>query len=261
MKPVIHVNINVKTLLPEDLSFLSLQGSHPELYFAGDVIDELSKDKLGNLIKDVTEAKFSPTIHAPFYDLNAGAQDPRIRAITLERFLWAIDTAARLKAAQIVIHPGYGPWILTKRFDIWLGRAKENLNKIVAKASELGIRIAFENIYDTHPRDLAALIEQFPKETVGVCFDIGHFNLFSETSMKTWLDTLGPRIFEVHLHDNSGDDDDHIALGDGIIKFGPLLDWFSKPGNRPYLTLEMEQRTHVIKSIHRVNDWMAGIKD
>ncbi|MFZ2958255.1 MAG: sugar phosphate isomerase/epimerase family protein [Candidatus Ozemobacteraceae bacterium] len=261
MKPAIHVNIAVKNLVPEDLRFLSVQGLHPEFYFSGDVLDEMSPEKLDALIRDTAEAKFVPTIHAPFYEMNLGAVDPRIRVVARERLHGTLDIAARFKASQMVVHPGYGPWVFTKHISSWLGRAKDELAMLVEKAGKLGIRLAFENIYDSHPADLASVIEPFSKEMVGVCFDAGHFNLFSETSMKTWLEVLGPRIFEVHLHDNLGGDDDHIAVGDGTVKYGPLTDWLRKPGNRPILTLEMEQKTHVIKSIPRVREWVAGIKD
>lgn len=257
MKPEIHVNIAVKDLHPEDLSFLSHQNLHPELYFAGDVIDTMPAEKLDALVKDVAGASFSPSIHAPFYDLNLGALDSKIREVSIERILWTLDVAKRFKACQIVVHPGYNSAILARSFPLWLERAGEGLKRIVSRAAEVGVRVAFENTYDLTPSALLTLLHGLPAATAGICFDIGHFNLHSQTTLREWLDTLGSRIFEVHLHDNLGADDDHIAVGDGTVKFQPLFSWLLKQEKLPLLTLEMEQKTHVIKSIPRVREWLG----
>jgi len=107
---------------------------------------------------------------------------------------------------------------------------------------------------------LAALVEPYPETVAGICFDTGHFNLFSQSAMKNWLEKLGNRLFECHLHDNLGSDDDHIAVGDGTLKYGPLIAWLNAcdSAKRPRLTLEMEQKTHVIKSVIRVKSWFEA---
>ena len=253
----LFVNIRVLPLRLEDFEFLALQNLQPEYYFSGDAVDEYSGEKLDQLTASLEKWKFSPIFHSPFFNLNPGAQDAKIRAVSEERILWALQTAKHLGADQVVVHPGYGPWVPKRSFPHWLERARGSLAKIVAQAADLQIKIAFENIYDPGPEDLAALIALFPPETVGVCFDVGHFNLFSEYSMKTWLDTLGERILEVHLHDNLGTEDDHIAIGDGTVKFGTLLSWLPKHRRQVRLTLEMEQRTHVIKSVARLREWLS----
>jgi sugar phosphate isomerase/epimerase len=253
----LHVNLRFSSTREEDLDFLAVQNLHPELYFSGEDADELSGEKLARLVTTLQAKKLSPILHAPFYDLNFGAFDAKIRAVAQERLLWALQASKTLGSPQIVVHPGYGPYVFSKNFPGWLERAKPVLGNIVAKAKELGIKLAFENIYDTTPEDLRNLVTLFPEETVGVCFDIGHFNLFSEVPLRNWLEELGPRILELHLHDNSGENDDHIAVGDGSVKFAPLLRWYHAVEKKPIRTLEMEQRTHVIKSVQRLKEWFA----
>jgi len=251
----LYVNIRIKNLRDEDLDFLALQKLQPEVYFSGEDIDEISGEKLEKISGDLEKRKFQPAFHAPFYDLNPGAHDPKIREVTQERLLWAVKAAKQIGAKQMVVHPCHGPWVLEKHFETWLERAKSTLSTVVAKALENGLKIAFENIYDTIPEDLLTLINLFPKDQVGVCFDLGHFNLFSEASIKHWFEVLGPRILEVHLHDNLGTRDDHIAVGDGTVKFSGLVSWLKLQEVKPMLTLEMEQKTHVIKSVNRVREW------
>jgi len=245
----------------DDFDFLAVQGLQPELYFSGADIDSISSEKIKDLEKEIADRSFKPILHAPFFDLNPGAFDPKVRILTADRILWALDTAKQFGASQVVIHPGYGQWIFSKNFSSWFARAKETLEKILVRAKSNNVKIAVENIYDIGPEDISALISEFPKDQIGFCFDVGHFNLFSQNSTKLWLDVLGERLFEIHLHDNLGGEDDHIAVGDGTIKFGSLVAWLKCRETMPVITLEMEQKTHVIKSVSRVKEWFESKKE
>lgn len=257
MNPTIFVNLRIIPFSVEDLDFLSHQNLQPEYYFTGKDIDETSENVMTQILEESRKRRFSPIFHSPFYDLNLGAADHKIRAVSEGRVLWALDTAKSFEASQVVVHPGYGANanLGEESFTHWLERAKESISKIVAKADDLRIKIAFENIYDSHPENLCSLIELYPKEVVGVCFDTGHFNLFSETPMKAWLSAFGERTFEVHLHDNSGDADEHIAIGDGTVKFEIVKNWLAQQAKLPKLTIEMRQKTHVVKSIGKLKSW------
>ncbi len=258
--PTLYVNLSYRHMKAEELDFLAIQGLQPELYFSGDDIDTTAPEAFDTLRSDIEARKFTPIWHAPFFDLNVGAHDPKIRSISLERLIWSIDTAKRFGADQIVVHPGFGPYILGKNFSHWFERARPSLDQLIEHAQKAEMRIAFENIYDACPADLAALVEPYPETVAGICFDTGHFNLFSQSAMKNWLEKLGNRLFECHLHDNLGSDDDHIAVGDGTLKYGPLIAWLNAcdSAKRPRLTLEMEQKTHVIKSVIRVKSWFEA---
>lgn len=260
-QPQIYVNVRVNQFQHEDFGFLSVQNLQPEIYFSGEDIDTASDERFEAIRQEIATGSFKPIFHAPFYDLNFGAHDSKLRLLSEERVLWALQTAKRYGASQMVVHPGYGPWVLAKHFHSWLERAKPGLGRIVTQAKEAGIRLAFENIFDDKPEDLLELITSFATDKVGFCFDLGHFNLFSHAPMKQWLDVLGPHIFEVHLHDNLGDRDDHIAIGDGTVKYGPLIAWLRNSATHPLLTLEMEQKTHIIKSVNRVREWFEAPKD
>ncbi len=253
--PEIHVNIAFKYMKAEDFEFLGLQHLHPELYFSGDDADSVATERLDQIKEEMTRRAFRPTFHAPFYDLNPGAHDAKVRQVALERYLWALEMGKKFGARHVILHPGYGPWVLKKDFGGWLNRARAVLDKVVEKARALELKIAFENIYDDSWTELAELIGGYPAEMVGICFDVGHFNIFSEKPMAKWLEALGSRIFELHLHDNMGTEDLHIAIGDGSVKFTPLIQWLRSLDHMPVLGLEMEQKTHVIKSVSRLRQW------
>lgn len=255
MNKPLYVNIDADNMTAEGFEFLACQRLEPELYFSGAAIDTLSPSALDAIRALVAQHKLHPIVHAPFFNLDAGAREPRVQRLFHERLSWAIDAAKSFQASQIVVHPGYGPWVPVRKFEEWLLRAQPVLAEVVDKAGEAGIRLAFENIYDADPGDLSILLQTFPATHVGVCLDIGHFNLFSESGLKVWLEAFGGRLFEVHLHDNFGMEDDHIAVGDGNAKYGQLISWLQGNVADPLLTLEMPEKTHVIKSTNRVRAW------
>lgn len=64
----------------------------------------------------------------------------------------------------------------------------------------------------SNPAEAVMLIdtlnEKAGKECFGFCFDVGHFNLFAK-DFKKYIGMLGKRIKVLHIHDNSGKDDNH----------------------------------------------------
>ena len=61
-----------------------------------------------------------------------------------------------------------------------------------------------------------ALNEKAGKECFGFCFDVGHFNLFSK-DFAGYLGRLGKRVKTLHIHDNSGKDDNHKMPYNGTV--------------------------------------------
>ena len=76
-----------------------------------------------------------------------------------------------------------------------------------------------ENVYEHSPEDILILFENLEKQNVGFCLDTGHQSAFSRTSLTAWLDSLGQYLGQLHLHDNNGKFDDHLAMGKGKINF------------------------------------------
>jgi sugar phosphate isomerase/epimerase len=88
-----------------------------------------------------------------------------------------------------------------------------------------------------------------------VCFDLGHLLAFSTGDFPLWLETLAPVIGHLHLHDNHGDHDSHLALGAGRVPLRETLDYLARLGRRPLITLEPHQEGSLDPSL----DYLAGI--
>ncbi|MGM0600840.1 MAG: sugar phosphate isomerase/epimerase family protein [Candidatus Rifleibacteriota bacterium] len=222
-------------------------------------MDRLEKPVLEKFRTIVEKHNFKPTVHAPFFDLNLGARDNQIRKISFYRMVWAIETAALLKADRVVIHPGYGPMLSDDALESWLKRAEQPLKKLEEIASKANVRIAFENIFDKTPDKLARIIKHLNSETFGICLDIGHFNVFTTENLTKWLEVLGENILEVHLHDNNGKADEHLAFNYGNIDYSQFIEWFENlpPEKKPVLTIEMPHPTHVIQSVNKLRSWLS----
>jgi sugar phosphate isomerase/epimerase len=234
------------------LAFINKARINLEIYFSSHSLDSISLSNVSSLMERL-EYDSSFTIHAPFMDLSPGAVDSRIRDVTMERFSQIFDIAEILKPKAIVFHSGYEKWKYALQIDIWLRNSLITWRPFLKRAADMGLKIAVENIFEDDPANLRLLMESIGSEHFGICFDTGHFNLFSRIPLAEWLRQLKPYIFELHLHDNNKTRDDHIAMGDGTFDFVTL---FSILKDRELIyTIEGHRPEDVLKSIERLKGY------
>jgi sugar phosphate isomerase/epimerase len=194
------------------------------------------------------------TIHSPFMDLSPGAVDSKARAVTIERFSQIFDIARVLKPAAIVFHSGYEKWKYALKTDLWLENSLRTWKPLLERAVDMGLKIAIENIFEDEPANLRLLMEEMGSEHFGICFDTGHFNLFSKVLLIDWMRELATYIVELHLHDNNKTFDDHIAIGKGTFDFDAL---FSTLKNKDLIyTIEGHTPEDVLKSIEKLKEYV-----
>jgi sugar phosphate isomerase/epimerase len=247
--PQVHVPYH---RIGEFLPFLRKHRINLELYFSARALDAVKYSDIREL-KNILDYNPSLTFHSPFMDLSPGAEDLKVRAITLERFSHVFDIAAILNPGVITFHSGYEKWKYALKIETWLENSIQIWRELVQRATEMGIKIAVENIFEDNPENLRLLIEALPSEHFGLCFDTGHFNLFSTISLAEWLDQVRPHIFEIHLHDNTGNADDHLAIGDGNFDFAALFAGLC--GITPVYTIEAHSKEDVFRSIEQLNKY------
>ena len=226
-----------------------------EIYLSAAVLDQLERDDIESLKKKL-DWNPSLTLHAPFMDLNPGAFDPMIRSVTDMRFRQLLNIASMLKPRAAVFHAGYDRWRYGGRKDGWLNNSIDSWHKVMDAASNVGMRVAVENVFDEDPDALGMLIEKVGRKDFGFCFDTGHFNLFSKVPMETWFETLGKNLVEVHLHDNDGTADSHWALGRGKIDFEKFFGLMRKHSAPPVYTIEAHNREDIEISLDRVKSFV-----
>ncbi|MGI5923032.1 MAG: sugar phosphate isomerase/epimerase family protein [Lentisphaeria bacterium] len=178
--------------------------------------------------------------HAPFgpnEDLNVPI--PELRPIMLERLKLALRITADFGVDSIAVHVGNTPECFAAYSLDDLHRAIiQSLEELLPLAERLGVTIAIENIWfpTSTPEKLLDLIAHFRSEHLGICFDSGHANLMAlerhfevSAPINGWkrfgpvpyddkiLEKLLPEITTCHLHDNDGQNDQHLLPGRGNI--------------------------------------------
>ncbi|MDH4028619.1 MAG: sugar phosphate isomerase/epimerase [Nitrospirota bacterium] len=224
-----------------------------EIYFGTRNFDRITLDDIAALKKKLD---YGPrlSIHGPFMDLSPGAVDQKVREVTVKRFSATLDFAAILKPKAIVFHSGYDRWKYDNRVDIWLEGSLDTWRPINERASDMGIDIAIENIFEDDPLHMKLLSEEINSKHFGVCFDAGHFNLFSKLPLSEWLGIIRPHIKELHLHDNSRYADDHLPIGDGDFDFKTLFNEVN--GIDCVHTIEAHSVEDVKRSLERLKEFV-----
>ena len=189
-----------------------------ELYILSADMDALGADWLRRT-KGLLDYGPEISIHAPFMDLSPGAIDEKVRAVTISRFEKALLMARDLGAKTVVFHSGYEKWKYALQIEIWLEKSVLTWGPLIELARGDGIRIAIENIFEDSPENLIALFERLGCQHFGLCFDTGHFNLFSKSPVESWLPPLKKHLIELHIHDNDGSCDAHRPIGEGTFPF------------------------------------------
>jgi sugar phosphate isomerase/epimerase len=205
--------------LKAHLPFILERRQNPEIFFSADALDSLSPAELAQSAAVLKAEGISCTIHSPFMDLNPGSLEPLLRDATMHRFSQVLDAAEVLKPEVMVFHPGFDRWRYGEATGQWLELSVVAWRQVLDRARAIGTVIAVENIFEEEPSTLKALLEAIDDPIFGHCFDVGHWNLFRKVGMEEWFESLGNRIKEVHIHDNSGTRDDHAPPGQGAIDF------------------------------------------
>lgn len=123
-----------------------------------------------------------------------------------------------------------------------------------------GVTVCLENLftgyngvnYQGHCSDASAgaafidkLNKKAGKEVFGLCLDTGHANLLHH-DMRTFIATYGKRIKALHIHDNNGASDKHLAPLTGTIDWNHFCSALKKTGYDGDLSFETFAQTNIV---------------
>ena len=105
------------------------------------------------------------------------------------------------------------------------------------------------------------LNEKAGKKCFAFCLDTGHLNVLGKNP-KTFIHTLGSRIEILHLHDNRGWNDDHLAPYTGSIIWKDVLDALKEVGYNGNLSFETFRQMELTRLDREVVPiWLRTIHD
>jgi sugar phosphate isomerase/epimerase len=109
-----------------------------------------------------------------------------------------------------------------------------------------------ENVYERGPHQIRPLLDALDSSHVGFCFDTGHANAFGSASYEEWLEALGGRLGENHIHDNNGATDEHQPVGEGTFPFPEFLERVRKRNLDPILTVESHSEEGLMRMVKNI---------
>lgn len=240
----------------EHRSYVLDQCINPELYLPSESLDTLDKGVLRSFADELAGRGLSCTIHATFMDLNPGSVDRAVREVTRQRVEQTLDCAEIMQARVVVFHPGYSRLTYGSASDIWVNNTVEFWKRQQDRICRAGCQVALENIFEEEPSTLLQVLEQLDRSLFGHCFDTGHFNMFATVSLEEWFRVLGSFIVESHLHDNHGQADEHLPVGEGEIDFRKVTDLLEQYAPQAVWTLEAHSRERLERARTAIQQYL-----
>ena len=228
-----------------------------EIYMNPAWLDCLPLMEMGEVKNFCLKEKIKTSCHGPYIDLNPGSEDSKVRSLTRERFVQSIQFCSKMGIKNLVLHTGYLQFFYDAGKGIWLERSLHLWKEIKAVAEEKEVKIVIENCLENSPEIIIQLLDEIGSNDFGMCFDVAHFNVFGDKPVLDYFDICADKIFEIHLSDNNGDRDSHLAFGKGNINFKQIFRRLKKKDLNPVITVEAMSIEDVIYDIEYLEnvDW------
>lgn len=213
----------------------------PEIGLEGTCLYDYSPKDFTRIANSFKQEGLACTIHAPFCDLAPGATDYGVVTATRAKLRKAFDLLEIFEPLSIVCHLGYEENKHGFRQQEWLANSIKTWQDLLPVAEAMQTPVAFENTYETNPNQHLQILTGLDSKYAGFCLDVGHVMAFAKNSWQDWLPALSPWLTQLHLHDNYGDGDDHLAIGAGLFDFYGLFKYLRAQELQPIITLEPHQ--------------------
>jgi len=187
------------------------------------------------------------SMHSPIYSepdygrhmappVNLVDNDKRQRVSAMDEAKRAIEFAEQAPFRFLVQHLGVSKEKWEPRKMEYAITALEHL-RVFAKP--LGVTVLVENIANevTEPERLQEILNTAHFDDIGFCFDIGHAH-FGQ-GVRASFETMKDKIRSTHLHDNHGERDEHLWIGEGTIDWNEAMSLLRTAPHTPAMLLEI----------------------
>ncbi len=185
------------------------------------------------------------SLHLPIYfnrfanplerkKINLCSSDNNIRSNSIREIVRHIEIASRLKIPVVILHTG-----IENNNENEINNLIEALCFINETAVKNNVLLALENhtTESVSIEILISLIHKVDTDNIGICFDVGHSNIFS--NYMSDLTQARRYLFSLHLHDNNGEEDEHLFPYEGIVDFDYIIGFLRTSKFSGVVTLEL----------------------
>ena len=209
-----------------------------------------------DLIDRINSYELKYTVHAPFIEVNPASVNPALAKASIDEIKRSVDLANTLDSDIVVIHPGRSIFNNDKEYMKSVYKIAEDSLKAVGEyAKDNGVNACIENL----PRlrgfmyqDINLLNETLTELDMPMTLDIGHAHTAGFAPEEMYFDC----VKHIHVHDNPGDDDTHLTLGEGSLAVNDFFDVFMSKGYDGIYMLEL----HSVDSIKKSLEYMKELK-
>lgn len=208
------------------------------------------------------------SVHAPIIDINLGSINPKIRALSMQEVKESLEFAREVGATAVVVHaaPGLlampeGKWSRETQTPQMRGGLAEQEELTVEAIKDLAdfapdLLICLENLVFPHeiyrsPQELQELVRKVNRSNVGITLDVGHAVIAGHDPLD-FVRLLFDDLFHIHLHDNHGETDEHLPLGQGTIDYVGIVQTLKQLNYQGAITLEfaVEDPDQFVRYVH-----------
>ena len=188
-------------------------------FFIPSLLDD--KVELEKRIKAYQNVGGFNTIHGVFFDICFNSSDNLIKDASYTRARQTLDIAKKLGCRKIVFHTNYIVGFNSTDYKtMWIDRNALAYETFLKEYSD--IEILVENMFDDNDELILALLKKVNNPKFRMCFDIAHANL-SKESIITWYNNCKDFISHIHINDNFGTSDAHLAIGTGSMDYDYII--------------------------------------
>ena len=221
----------------------------PEIGLEGAVLYDTPRPEFEAIASRLKKAGLACTLHAPFLDLVPGSLDREIRRASRAKLRLAFELIELFEPVSIVCHLGYEPPKHGPKRSEWLKHATETWQELLEISSRHRTPMMLENTFETDPQMHLDLLKALDSPYARFCLDVGHVMAFAGNTWQDWLPALQPYLGQLHLHDNDGSRDAHLAVGEGVFDFAALFAYLREQELSPVITLEPHHEEGLFKSL------------
>jgi sugar phosphate isomerase/epimerase len=218
-------------------------------FYLPDVLDNSARvDELINFYKSLPGDRSENTLHGAFFDIAVHSSDREIRAISDKRVRQSMDIARRLGVRAVVFHTNLIANFKNRAYvDSWINMNAAYWRALSADYPDVSIYI--ENMFDQDPEPMVALMRELEDVPgVSACLDFAHASAFGDDA-EEWVRALLPYASHLHLNDNDGIADLHLAMGAGKLDYTPLFRAIAESNAHPSVLIEMSDISAQTRSI------------
>jgi sugar phosphate isomerase/epimerase len=178
------------------------------------------------------------------------------RLAGIELVVNRMEMVRRLGGDAVVMHLPKEPDAEAEKTAYW-DRTQRTLDALRPAAATFEVRIALENLAPANHASISRVLDLYPPDYIGICYDSGHGNMTGRG--LDWLEPHADRLIATHLHDNDGVGDQHKLPGMGTVDWPRLARIIARSSYNKPPSMEVSQKNSGYEN--REEEFLAAARD